>query len=176
MPLTLWAMLLFLVAFVGWDVSSNANEAMPSQRIAGVDELSSQIIVVASRMVDGGGADIAVGDIGSPIDGLTVHIPSQAMEQAARITLGYRAKSVPVRAGRACGTVVTLRADTISKFDDLITIEVHYRVSPPPALVIPYSLDVKGRLHVMNIKTFDASNARLVFYTEAPGEFTWAYE
>jgi hypothetical protein len=168
--------LLYLVAFIGWDLSSSANEAMPSQRIAGVDELSSENIVVASRMVDGDGADIAVGDIGSPIDGLIVHIPSQAMEHAACITLGYRTKSVPVRAGRACGTVVTLRADTISKFEDLITIEVHYRVSQPPTLVIPYSLDAKGRLHVMNIETFDASNARLVFYTASPGEFTWVYE
>lgn len=168
--------LLLLVIVLRWNTSGNGGETNLSARTAGVTEPFPRFIEVSSRTVDSDGADIAVGNIASPIDGLVVHVPPHSMPHADRLTLGYTMKSVKVRAGKACGLVITLRADTIVEFNGLVTIEVHYRAWPPPKLAIPYSLDAKGRLHVMNIQTFDAAQKTLTFYTSAPGDYTWVYE
>lgn len=173
---TVPAMLLLLICLIGWNVSSKAGETNLSTGTSGVSASPSEVIVVSSRTVDSDGADMAVGNIGSPVDGLIVRIPPRSMAHADRLTLGYSMRSVAVRAGKPCGIVVTLRADTILRFDGLVTVEVHYRESPPPTLAIPYSIDVKGRLHVMNVQTFEAASKTLVFYTSTPGDYTWVYE
>lgn len=138
-------------------------------------EAAPQTTVVSSCVVDAAGADIAAGQTGSPIDGMVVHIPPGALEFPDRISLGYSTKSVHIRSGGGSGVVVVLQAQTLKWFKKSVSIEVHFRATPRPTIVIPYRIDAKGGLHSVQLSRLDLDQSTFWFDTFSPGEFTWVY-
>jgi hypothetical protein len=146
-----------------------------SSQTAKVTEPPPQEHVILSRTVDSHGADISVGHIAPPLDGLVVHIPSGAMDQADRITLAYSMRSVPIVAGKGSGMVIALRADSVTQFHNPVRIELHYRELPLPSMAIPYNIDTQGRLQSLQLVKIYDKNSTIVFDTFQPVDFTWVY-
>jgi hypothetical protein len=169
------AILLILVVILGWKSLGSNNQTYQSSPIAKMYESSSQVTVILSRTVDSDGADIVIGQIGSAVDGLVIHIPPGAMEKADRISLGYSMRSIPITTGESSGIVISLYADTVTRFIKPVRIDLRYRKLPLPSMAIPYSIDAKGRLHGMQLVKVYERNSTVVFDTFTPGDFTWVY-
>ena len=168
--------LLFLMVILGGKILSANKQTHQSPQVTEVTESPSKEHMILSRMVDSRGADIAVGHVGTPIDGLVVHIPPGAMEQADRITLSYSIRSVPLQVGTASGLIVTLQADTIKTFLGPVRVEMHYPAQPRQTVAIPYLVDASGRLHILQLVKFYEASSTIVFDTFVPGDFTLVYD
>jgi hypothetical protein len=132
-------------------------------------------VTAVSSIVDERGGEITVTDSASPIKDARVVFPPSAVSSAQTVSLGYCACPVKVRAGSVSSVALTLDVTGTRHFPVSVLIEISYDLRQSSEVVIPYRVDEKQRLQLVQIRRFDKSNHRLVFETAVPGTFVWVY-
>jgi hypothetical protein len=130
---------------------------------------------VTQAVIGPWGGKIEAGKSGSPIDGASVEIPAGAVEIEDTFSLGYKLEDIKLRSGKASGIVLILSAKKTDHFKHPVTISVKLDSLKAVDLVIPYEIDKKSRLSVLDIASIDKENHILSFYTFTPLTCTWTF-
>ncbi len=140
------------------------------------DRSADDVVIVTTASVDASGLQMEAGRTGTPIDGVVVTIPPDAVTEEDTIALGYTRKPVEVVEGQWCGVTIVISMGHTTSFKEYVTVKVPYDASEEGAsLVIPYQVDEAGGLHVMDIANIDRETQSLLVTTWRPCAFTWVY-
>jgi hypothetical protein len=171
--------LLGLAAAAGPCVSTWGRQPVPGKpagrSATAVTEFPDKVHWLVTQEVGTDGADLAVGSLGTPIDGLVVHLPPLALERSDRVSVGYSSRAVNIRAGAGSGVVIVLEALSHQEFKRPVSVDVALPGHSPVGLVVPYRVDPQGRLHLVQLTRLDPANHRFRFDTFTPGQFTWVH-
>ena len=133
------------------------------------------VVIVSSAVVNRSGLELDTRQNGTPIDGVVLTIPADAVEKEDSVDIGYTTKYVKIKKGRWSGITIVISMENTSSFKKPVKISIPYDASKNPDLVIPFQVDERGKLHVMDIADIDRENRMLNIMTWKPCAFTWVY-
>ena len=163
-----------IIALINFSGSSDES-GMSCNNHSGTSIKSGKKVMVISSSIGTQGGTITINEEGSPIDGVIVEIPPDALDNEDVISLGYTDRKVSVRRGTPSDIALVLQARKTSSFKKPVSIKVPYNPMLNPDLVVPYEVDESGKLHVMDIGYIDKENHTLKFYTFKPCTCIWVY-
>ena len=122
------------------------------------------------------GETLRIGNLGTPVDGITVEIPAGALEQVATVTLSYNTGTLSLPSGESSGVFLGVAVDRVKTFQQLVTIRVPYNVQRHAgAVIVGYSIDDKDRLRAVNTESQDNKTGTVTFSTFVSLLLTWVY-
>ena len=135
-----------------------------------------QDVPVATAHVRPQGATLNTGTTGTPVDGITVEIPADAVEQETTVTLAYNTGTLSLPRGEGSGVFLRLTAAGIGEFRQPVSIHVRYDAQRHRnAVVVGYAIDAKGRLRAVDTEALDSPAGTVTFSTFVPLLLTWVY-
>ena len=135
-----------------------------------------QDVPVTSAPVRPQGATLSTGTIGTPVDGITVAIPADALERETAVTLAYNTGTLSLPRGEGSGVFLQLTAVGVHEFRQPVTIRIRYDVQRhPDVVVVGYAIDAKGRLRAIDTEAQDNKVGTVTFSTFVPLLLTWVY-
>ena len=134
-----------------------------------------QDIPVTTTQVRPQGASLSTGTTGTPVDGITVAIPADALERETAVTLAYNTGTLSLPRGEGSGVFLQLTAG-VHEFRQPVTIRIRYDVQRhPDVVVVGYAIDAKGRLRAIDTEAQDNKVGTVTFSTYVPLLLTWVY-
>ena len=135
-----------------------------------------QDVPVTTVQVRPQGATLSTGTTGTPVDGITVEIPADALERETAVTLAYNTGTLSLPRGEGSGVFLRLTAEGIGEFRQPVTIRIRCDLQRhPDVVVVGYAIDAKGRLRAVDTESQDNQAGTVTFSTFVPLLLTWVY-
>jgi len=132
--------------------------------------------IIETFNVDSEGGSFTVENTNTPIDGLTIEVPTGSLRKQVIISVGYNEGQLKVRSGKGSGVVLVLEvSNNVSSFEKPFKITAHFDPSIKPKSIIGYVIDEKGSLRPLDTISKLKEQGVVVFYTFRPLMFTWIY-
>lgn len=134
---------------------------------------SGSVQVVATEVVGSHGGTVSVARTGTPLDGIEVRFPAGAVPDNTPIEVAWDHGTLADVSGTPSGVIVRLVAGDLREFAQHIEIRVTFNPTQKPKTVMAYSIDDQGRLHTLDVATFDSGRGEALIWTFQPVRFTW---
>lgn len=127
------------------------------------------------------------GPAGTPLEGVEVSIPADALPGNVQVTLGYDTGVIQPSRGTPGEAIILLEAPGVWVFDE--PVRVTFPLSPgkvADSVPVPYFIDAEGGWHVMDVYDVNESNTAVTVLTWCPTDngfakqgqragITWVY-
>jgi len=135
-----------------------------------------QEVEVLETNVDSAGATLLVGLMDSPLDGVRVEIPKDALPQRLLVRLQYNTGKFKPVSGIPSGVIASLSAGDLRQFRKVVKIEVHYDAKRfANMVVVGFAIGPTGRVSGFQLLSQDQKAGTAIFATLVPVQFTWIY-
>jgi len=114
-----------------------------------------QTTIIKSVKVDSSGCIIKIGNLGTPIDGMAIDMPSGALDKETIIPIGYNDGTLNPNYGTFSGKTIVLNDDG--------------------TFPVPFYVDPDGKLHAVQPLGIDIVSGNFSFHTYHGGLFTWIF-
>ena len=132
--------------------------------------------IVKSIKVGEQGGVLKVTDTGTPADGTVIDIPKGALSKDVTLSFGYNDGKVEnISEGKSSDIILVLSTEPSISFQQPVKVTVQYSSSIKPIVIVGYSSDDKGRLHLIDMGSWDKKHNQVTFMTFQPIMFTWIY-
>lgn len=142
-------------------------------RVVGAKYESQSVQAVATGVVGSHGGTVPVANTGTPLDGIEVRFPAGAVPDGTPVKLDWDHGALTNVAGTESGTVVLFSTGKVKEFERHVEIRVHFDPAQNPETVMAYSIDDNGRLHALDVASFDTTRGEALIWTFQPVRFTW---
>lgn len=133
-------------------------------------------ILVTTAQVGSTGATLNTGATGTPVDGIAITIPPDALERETTVSLSYNTGTLSLNSGEGSGVFLRIAVEHVREFRQPVKIHVQYAAQRHrDSVVVGYAIDVKGRLHAVDIEAQDRQAGTAAFSTYVPLLLTWVY-
>jgi hypothetical protein len=158
----------FLVV-CAWLLGEKPEKPMPSDPVEVGSEKSEfryDEVVRAKIGADGGTLRNADGSV-------VVTVPP--LDREKEVVLSFKRSDFQARAGIASPVTVRLSPDAILPADATVPISIRVKYDPRYTLPVPYLIDGKGRLQLVDIESLDRNGHSLAMATFHGGDYSWIY-
>ena len=135
---------------------------------------SGREVDVLSTNVSAAGAKIQVAQPGSPLDGVTVEIPPDAVTDTVPIRLYYNTGKFTPVSGTPAPVVVGISAGNLKRFQKIVKIQVPYDAKHYAGMAVGgYAIGAGGKVTGLQMLSQDEKAGTATFGTLVPVLFTW---
>jgi hypothetical protein len=118
------------------------------------------------------GKTITVKNTGTPLDGIQVVFPANALSSNVHVTLGFDDGHLSPKSGTFPGVVLSLESDPVVEFAQPVQIVVPF-IGDNTVVPEPYYITPTGQLRPAQLVTIDRATNTFVFNTFHASLFTW---
>ncbi len=134
--------------------------------------LGSDVMLVTQGVGSSGGT--LYGPAGSPIEGVEVDIPPDALDESTTISLGYNDGYIVPVWGQESGTIITLDAGDTEEFHQPVDITIPF--DEDEAYPVPYYIDASGNFYPLHLLEVDDIGNTATFQTFHTSWFSWIFD
>ena len=131
--------------------------------------------ILRTEKIGKDGKSFKIENSSSPLDGIEITFPEDALPDEQNIFVGYSSGAFSVKAGRPSGAVLSIGSLTSAVLPFARPVAITLPMVPGTPMPVPYSISPDGTMNALPLGWYDRYAKKYTFYSRVSTDLTWVY-